>query len=231
MTQAGDHTEDDIALVGEYALHLLDAQSRLAFEKRLLNDATLRRLLRDWDEGLISLADDISPVAPPAHLKGAIEARLFGAPAKPGFSWGRLFGSRGIALGLVALLAVSTYFGTALLKSPQGPTFVAEIAAEDRALVVEVRFDPGAGEIGINRIAGAAAAGRALELWLIADGASAPVSLGVLPASGQAVLPVPVALRNAMIGATLAISDEPPGGSPTGAPTGAVLAVGKIISS
>ena len=29
-------------------------------------------------------------------------------------------------------------------------------------------------------------------------------------------------------GLTLAISDEPPGGSPTGQPTGAVLAVGTV---
>jgi anti-sigma-K factor RskA len=57
------------------------------------------------------------------------------------------------------------------------------------------------------------------------------VSLGVLPASALAVVSVPEALRTATIGGTLAISDEPVGGSPTGAPSGAVLAVGSVISS
>jgi len=231
MTQTGDHNEDDIILVGEYALHLLDAQSRLAFEKRLLDDARLRQLLREWDEGLVSLADDIAPVVPPPRLKGAIETRLFKARAKPGFSLGMLFGRRGTALGFVALIAIGILFGSGLLDPPKGPTYIAEIAARDRALVVEARFDPLAGEIGITRIAGAAVQGRVLELWLIAEGAAAPVSLGVLPASELAVISVPETLRTAMIGGTLAISDEPVGGSPTGAPTGAVLAVGAVVSS
>jgi anti-sigma-K factor RskA len=231
MTQTGDHSEDDIVLIGEYALHLLDAESRLAFEKRLLDDAGLRQLLREWDEGLVTLADDITPIAPPPRLKGAIEARLFEAPAKRGFSLGALFGRRGVALGFVALIAVGILFGSFLLDQPQGPTYLAEIAAEDRGLVVEARFDPEAGEIDINRIAGAAVTGRVLELWLIAEGAPGPVSLGVLPASALAVVSVPEALRTATIGGTLAISDEPLGGSPTGAPTGAVLAVGSVVSS
>ncbi len=231
MTQTGDHNEDDIVLVGEYALHLLDAASRLAFEERLLDDAGLRQLLREWDEGLVSLADGIAPVAPPPRLKGAIEARLFEAPVKRGFTFGALFGRRGVALGFVALIAVGILFSSNLLERPQGPTYLAEIAAEDRGLVVEARFDPAAGEIGINRIAGAAVTGRVLELWLIAEGAPGPVSLGVLPTSALAVVSVPEALRTAMIGGTLAISDEPLGGSPTGAPTGAVLAVGAVTSS
>jgi anti-sigma-K factor RskA len=235
MTQEGDHSEDDIVLVGEYALHLLDADSRLAFEKRLADEPALRQLLREWDEGLISLADDFEPVAPPARLKGAVEARLFETPAQQGrsswFSGSWLFGRRGAALALVALLVIAVVFGPSLLNGPQGPTLVAEIAAEDRALVVEATLDVGAGEIGINRVAGAAAEGRTLELWLIAEGAPAPVSLGVLPATDLAVVTVPDNLRAALVGGTLAISDEPPGGSPTGAPTGAILAVGAIVSS
>jgi anti-sigma-K factor RskA len=41
-------------------------------------------------------------------------------------------------------------------------------------------------------------------------------------------LPLPEALRGTVAGLVLAVSDEPPGGSPTGAPTGAVLAVGQV---
>lgn len=230
MSQTGDHSEDDSVLVAEYALHLLDAQSRLAFEKRLLDDARLRQLLREWDEGLVTLADDIAPVAPPPRLKAAIEARLFDSPAKPGLL-ARLFGRQGVALGFVALIAIGILFGSDLLDPSQNATYIAEIAAEDRALVVEARFDPVAGEIGLSRIAGAAVPGRVLELWLIAEGTPGPVSLGVLPASALAVISVPETLRSAMIGGTLAISDEPVGGSQTGAPTGAVLAVGLVTSS
>ncbi|MEL6126646.1 MAG: anti-sigma factor [Pseudomonadota bacterium] len=56
----------------------------------------------------------------------------------------------------------------------------------------------------------------------------AQVSLGVLPEEPDARISVAVALRPLLPGGTLAISDEPPGGSPTGAPTGEVLAVGAV---
>ncbi|MEH6836633.1 MULTISPECIES: anti-sigma factor [Falsihalocynthiibacter] len=232
MTQSGDHNDDDTTLVGEYALHLLDAESRLAFEKRLRDEPDLRVLLREWDEGLVHLADDIPEVTPPAHLKSAIDARLFGAtePA-PRFSLAWFFGHKGSVFAVVAMLVLAAYFGPSMLDDTQAPTYTAEIAAEDRALVVTASFDPNSGEIDINRIVGSAAEGRVLELWLIADGAPAPVSLGVLPASENAMISVPQTLIAAMNGGTLAISDEPTGGSPTGAPTGAVLAVGTIISS
>lgn len=47
MTQDSDHTQDDIALAGEYALHLLDAESHVAFEIRLADDVALQGLLRE----------------------------------------------------------------------------------------------------------------------------------------------------------------------------------------
>ena len=45
---------------------------------------------------------------------------------------------------------------------------------------------------------------------------------------GDQLSPALSALRAALEGAVLAISDEPTGGSPTGAPTGDVLALGEI---
>ncbi len=63
-------------------------------------------------------------------------------------------------------------------------------------------------------------------MWLIA-GDDAPVSLGVLP-DGPVRLAIAPDLRPRLAGATLAISDEPPGGSPTGQPSGAVLATGPL---
>lgn len=224
MTQAGDHNEDDIALVGEYALHLLDADERLAFETRLVDDAGLRVLLREWDEGLVSLADEIAPVAPPPRLKAGVEERLFGKTER--FSLRNFFGMRGALLGMAMVAMVAVIVVPQMMD--QGPRYTAEIAAEDRALVVEAVFDADKAEIAINRTAGAAVPGRALELWLIADGAEAPVSLGVMPVTELASISVPDELLAAMVGGTLAISDEPLGGSPTGAPTGAVLAVGAI---
>jgi anti-sigma-K factor RskA len=105
---------------------------------------------------------------------------------------------------------------------------VAEIAAEDRSLVYSAQFDPARDRLEITRLSGASPQGRVHELWLIAEGAPAPVSLGVLPDDGRATLVLPETLAAAMTGGTLAVSDEPPGGSPTGQPTGAVLALGTL---
>ena len=55
-----------------------------------------------------------------------------------------------------------------------------------------------------------------------------PDSLGVLPQDAASRITLPEALRGKLVGSVLAISDEPEGGSPTGAPTGAVLATGEL---
>ena len=75
---------------------------------------------------------------------------------------------------------------------------------------------------------GNARPGRTLELWLIKAGAAQPVSLGVLTAEETSRFTLPEQLASGFAQAVLAISDEPAGGSPTGLPTGAVLATGKI---
>jgi anti-sigma-K factor RskA len=78
----------------------------------------------------------------------------------------------------------------------------------------------------VERQIGARAQGRSLELWIIA-GDAAPVSMGIL-AMDETIneIIIPESLWNKMVGAMLAISDEPSGG----APTGAVLAAGEITT-
>jgi len=232
MTQAGDQPRDDIALAGEYALHLLDADSRFAFEQRLRDEPELRNLLREWDEGLVSLATEMNEVEPPAAIKRAIEVRLFSSEKADRERWfGRIGRWIGAAALVAAAFALAMYVAPSFTRPDVGPNYLAEIAADDRSVVVEAVFDPDTGEIDLDTMVGAPAEGRVFELWLIADGAPAPVSLGVLPQTGTDGLTVPEVLRSAMLGGTLAISDEPPGGSPTGAPTGDIVAVGLLTSS
>jgi anti-sigma-K factor RskA len=71
-------------------------------------------------------------------------------------------------------------------------------------------------------------AARSAELWLIpADGKPRP--LGVMDPSKPASLPIPASYRPlARPDAVLAVSIEPLGGSPTGAPTGPVIAGGGL---
>lgn len=222
----------DKALAGEYALGLLPADEAAAFESRLVNEPELRAFYAEWCEDLAGLTDRIEPVAPPPWLHARIESELFGST---GHKTSFMRWVAGFLGGLAAAaLVLGLIFGADLVPSgPQAPTdpvYVAEVSAEDGSLVVAASYDADAGELFVDRREGDAREGRALELWLIA-GENAPVSLGVLPGEAQAALAVPEGLRPQLDGGVLAISDEPPGGSPTGAPTGDVLAVGEITNT
>jgi anti-sigma-K factor RskA len=67
-------------------------------------------------------------------------------------------------------------------------------------------------------------ADRALELWAVPP-SGAPRSLGLIAGNAATVV-----RRDKLLDGTaaLAVSLEPSGGSPTGAPTGPVLYVGKL---
>ena len=116
-----------------------------------------------------------------------------------------------------------------LLSPGATPEYRAEVAAADQSLLFTAEFDNESGSLSLTRVAGQAAPGRSLEIWLIA-GDEAPVSVMVWPSDTETeeiVLPAPIAA--ALPGGTFAISDEPEGGSPTGAPTGDVLATGQVV--
>ena len=223
---------DDVVLAGEYTLSLLPEEELAAFEARLASEPALRRICASWAEEFSGFADDVKPLTPPEDVQTRVEMRLFGesAPERRTGLWQR-FGLTGLA---VAVLAVLLFVSSDLLDQgplpPETPAYTAEVAAEDRSLVVEAAYDAENAELYVERLAGEAAEGRSLELWLIA-GENAPVSLGVLPPDERALFTVTPELQEALSGGVLAISDEPEGGSPTGAPTGAVLATGPITDA
>lgn len=219
MTDTTERDEDD-ALAGEYALGLMESDARRAFEIRLAREPVLRAQVRAWQERLAALAAEVVPVTPPPRVKAAIDARLFAPARGRRWSWTRFLG--GAATAAALMLALLFWSG------PPAPALMADIAAEDRSLVYAVRFEPALDRLDVTRTDGAPAAGRVHELWLIAEGAPGPVSLGVIPDDGRVTLALPEAVSAAVAGGTLAVSDEPPGGSPTGQPTGAVLALGMV---
>jgi anti-sigma-K factor RskA len=75
------------------------------------------------------------------------------------------------------------------------------------------------------------APGQVPELWVIA-GDGTPHSIGTGSDAPQQAMVVPAALRTTLLGAdantTLAVSMEPPGGSPTGKPTGFIAGRGPL---
>jgi anti-sigma-K factor RskA len=74
-------------------------------------------------------------------------------------------------------------------------------------------------------------AGRSYELWILLGSGAKPVSLGVLPASGEASEQLSKTMLAALKSAQgLAVSIEPRGGSPTGQPTGSVVFTASIVN-
>ncbi|MCB1491525.1 MAG: anti-sigma factor [Rhodobiaceae bacterium] len=223
-----DRDDRDDLLAAEYALGTLPHGERTIFQARLEREPELRVLVRDWEERLAPLSEEIESVEPPAGALRGIETRLFGAKG-PAHWWSSLFLWRGLA---VASLAVAIVLGGVLIgdlrrQTTLAPPLVTVLSGETGAVRMAALFDPDTSTLKVNRTLGTPASGRAFELWLI-KGENPPVSLGVLPQNQMASLTVSPALAARMDGAVLAISDEPEGGSPTGLPTGAVLATGKV---
>lgn len=225
MSLGSDKNADDIALAGEYVLRVLSPEEQAAFEARLRDEPALRRLVADWEADLVTLTDAVPPVAPPPESFGRIEERLFPVTTGRRQVW-RLWGGALASLAVVAAVAAFVLDQTKAVV----PAYQAEIAAEDASLVVAARFAPEDGVLSVTRLAGSPRPGRTLELWLIADGAAAPVSLGLIERA-RVDIPLTEGLQARLAGGVLAISDEPLGGSPTGAPTGDVLALGSISTS
>jgi anti-sigma-K factor RskA len=115
--------------------------------------------------------------------------------------------------------APSARLVAALNQEPTAPAFLLTVDPQRRTMVV-------------RRVSAMAEPGHSYELWLIAAQAAAPRSLGVIGADEFTERPIPGNFDVATLrAATYAVSLEPQGGSPSGAPTGPVLFTGKMVES
>ena len=219
---------DDL-IAAEYVLGVLDANSRGRVEARADADRAFAQLVAAWQVRLAPLDDDYAPVVPPASVKAALDRQLFAgvAQAKPGL-WQSLYFWRSLSLATLALAAF-VFVPAVLSRDPQLAK-VLPIVAPMQADTGEVRFvalyEPGAAEIRITRIKADKQSGRDFELWLIEEDGK-PKSMGVIPDGQTLALKVtPDLIARITAGDTFAVTDEPAGGSPTGGPTGPVVAAG-----
>lgn len=231
MTSRGNIDDQTDIRLSEYAVGTLPFEERVALEASLRQDDNLQKRLDWWQAQLVTLSEDVGPIAPPAGTLAAIEARLFATTAARRSWWDSVRFWRGLSIATAAALLVVTGLlalntQTTTLQPQQ--RLVAQLSGSDSVLRVTAAFDPATQSVRINRTAGAADPNRSLELWVIA-GDNAPVSLGLLPDQATGAIEVDdVIAERIMSNAILAISDEPSGGSPTGQPTGAVLVTGSV---
>ena len=223
------------ALAGEYVLGTLSVAERLEAQTLLSQNSDFAAAVDLWTRRLTPLLLAARSIAPPAQLRERILASIGAASpsgnvvdlAKRVSFW------RGVSLvasAIAAALALFILFKPApqvvpgnyvAVLQPEGPgaAFVASINVKD-------------GTISVKRLGSQAEAGKTYELWAVGGGREKPQSLGVIDAS----LKIPASQLGKVDAATLnetifAISLEPQGGSPTGAPTGPVLYTGKLVAT
>jgi anti-sigma-K factor RskA len=220
--------DEDSLLAAEFALGVLEGAARDDFARRVAADPALAAKVRYWDEHFAGLTDDLAAVAPSAHVRTQIERRLFATPERSTV-WNSLGLWRGLAVAALIALAVIAGWNLRTTPGDSRETLVAHVTGQGSPLNLVALYNDATGELRLNRTAGAPSADRSFELWLIV-GTQPPVSLGVLPAETATRLAVPAHLRDQLRGSVLAVSDEPAGGSPTGAPTGPVVGAGRLTA-
>jgi anti-sigma-K factor RskA len=117
-------------------------------------------------------------------------------------------------------------------SAAQGERLVAVLQHEPTAPAFLVLLDPQSRSLTVRRVAATPETGRSYELWLISSRFPAPRSLGVVGNEEftQRAIPANYDL-DTLRGASYAVSLEPAGGSPSGAPTGPVLFTGKAVEA
>ncbi|ULQ47910.1 anti-sigma factor [Flagellatimonas centrodinii] len=237
-------------LAGAYVLGTLRGLARRGFSRRMQRDPALAAEVQWWERQFHRLHRGFAEQTPPAHIWPAIARQLVQVvPAAPAAATadGRIAPvltarrpgppppagvSRGWRVLALAASLVAMVLGGVLVREvqqvPPAPTltaaaqphYIGALEGDGGRWLVSVPLQGGLMKVRVEGTP-ALAQNQAAELWWIgADGT--PRSLGVLPSGGElqrvveALPPAPSPV--------LAVSLEPLGGSPTGQPTGPVVA-------
>lgn len=208
----------DESLAAEYALGTLQGGARLRFQRRMLNEAQLAERVFRWESLLAGMDNHLIPVKPPdviwKRISLALPARNKVTPQRRLLPWLT-------AAGISIAVLVSAYLFREPVLTPltvlnnaqrAGQWVVSTNSHQDRISLFPL------GQVSVDP-------DRSLQLWLIPAG-KAPVSLGLV--NSEATSDFALNGLNPLNNASIAISLEPKGGSPTGLPTGPILFSSKL---
>lgn len=228
-------------LAADYAIGLSDAAERVRAEALIGSNPAFRAAVMRWSARLAPLLDEVDEVEPPPDLWATIAAGLGKLPGTHGNVVSltrRLRLWRGIAAGSSALAASLALF-VAISPRTIAPPVASHIGAAplvatigDKQTNLVASWDPNGRQLILVVAAAMPADPRhSHELWVIPSGGK-PHSLGTMSPGPRTRMNIQQSLATLMRdGATIAVSVERPGGSPTGVPTGPVVASGVLQSA
>ena len=244
MNIRDEHEDDDDLRAAEYVLGTLDAQARARVAERSEREPALARLIDAWRGRLSPMADDIAPVSPPMHLWHLVRRRA-GLDAIERMTvplWERLAFWRGVGFAGLATTAACVVAFLAMPRIAPAPAdanyalphpvrLVSTLADGKGRTTFVAAIDEDACTIVLMPHDRQPAPGQVPELWVIASDGR-PHSIGTGTDAPQQAMVVPAALRTTLLGGDantrLAVSMEPPGGSPTGQPSGFIAGRGSL---
>lgn len=236
-----DRSQPD-SMAAEYALGLLTGDELRAAVDRVASEPAFAAEVARWRGRLAPLHSETEAVTPPAGLWDGIEHAIWGGDAANDNApelrrrimiWKSTAGAMtAIAVSLALVLAFEPRSRFAPVEHHQPLAASSPMVAmlgDQGSMKVVASWDPTERQL-VLAIPGDMSTDpqHSHELWVIPTGGK-PKSLGTMPSSKQMHMRLADALATLLQqGATIAISVEPRGGSPTGSPTGPVVAAGAL---
>ncbi len=222
-------TEDTTA--AELALGVLDGDERAGALRRMIAEPAFAREVEQWRDHFGLLFAGVAASAAPEGVLPRVEAQISdrGVVALATRRAANPWKPAALAASVAALAMTAVAFRPVPVATAPVATapMIAAMAAADGSEGQPALYDAAS---GLVKIPGSLTIpeGRSAQLWAI-DGYKAPIPLGIFRESAPGLY-VAEAKMGAVIapGTKLAITIEPMGGSPTGKPTGAVIASGLL---
>ena len=218
----------------------------------------IRRAIGHGEQAPLVLPEAPPPIAPAEAKDNVVAAPL--RPAAEGSNviqlnsrirrWRNVASfASAIAAALLVMVGLQVYQPDALpdsirpkprtqvveVKTPPAPAaaqYVALLQSGGGAPAFILTVDAATKNFTVRKVGAQPEAGRSYELWIVSDKLQQPRSLGVIGRNDFTARPVLSGYDADLVNqATYAVSIEPEGGSPSGAPTGPVVFTGKLIET
>ena len=223
-------------LAADYVVGTLRGAARRRFERVCLGSAAAQGARNRWEDRLATLSLRLNPIEPREQVWqrirdqiGATRITPKSAPARARFGFKTYLPLAAAA----ALVGIAVWLGPRLLQAPTSTQVVAVLGVDTTHPQWRIERSTDAHRVRVVTVAAMTASSqKAYELWALPRDGKPPVSLGLLPLQGEIARELSAPQSAAILAAgKLAVSVEPPGGSPTGAPTGPVIMVSAVVNS